>query len=67
MAVCLEPAGEVATAALIRYLQEQRVMEREDLQFLQLDWLISALQPAGISPLLLNKFLSLAKALNPDT
>lgn len=63
--MCLEAAGEPATSALLRYLQEQRVMRREDLSFLQLDWLISALQPAGVPPLLLNKFLSLAKEPGP--
>ena len=64
--VCLEAAGEAATGALTRYLQEQRVMGIEDLQFLQLDWLISALKPAGVPPLLLNKFLSLAKETKPS-
>ena len=59
--VCLEAAGEAATKALTGYLREQRVLSLADLQFLQLDWLLAALQPAGISPLLLNKFLSLAK------
>ncbi len=61
--VCSEAAGEAATAALVQYLREQRVMKVGDLQFLQLDWLIAALQPQGVSPLLLNKFLSLAKQL----
>ena len=65
--VCLEAAGEAATGALVKYLQEQRVRKREDLQFLQLDWLISALQPAGLPPLLLNKFLSLAKDHAPSS
>ena len=59
--VCLEAAGEAATKALTSYLREQRVLSLADLQFLQLDWLLAALQPAGISSLLLNKFLSLAK------
>ena len=63
--VCLEAAGEAATAALVTYLREQRVMQREDLRFLQLDWLILALKPAGVPPLLLNKFLSLAKEPEP--
>ena len=40
-------------------------MKLEDLQFLQLEWLIQALQPAGVSPLLLNKFLSLARERKP--
>ena len=31
------------------------------LQWLQLDWLCAALEPQGLPPLLLNKFLSLAK------
>lgn len=59
--VCLEPAGELATTALLTHLKEQRVTSMEDLKFMQLDWLVSALQPAGLSPLLLNKFLTLAK------
>lgn len=59
--VCQDAAGEAATSALINYLQQQRVTKREDLQFLQLDWLINALEPAGVPPMLLNKFLSLAK------
>ena len=31
------------------------------LQWLQLEWLCAALEPQGLPPLLLNKFLSLAK------
>jgi len=44
-----------------------KLMKVDDLQFLQLDWLIAALQPQGVSPLLLNKFLSLAKQLTHPT
>ena len=42
-------------------------MQVEDLHILQLDWLITALQPKGVSPLLLNKFLSLAEQMAHPT
>lgn len=57
----MEAIGADGTAALLAFLQQQRVMSLGDLQYLQLDWLASALQPAGVPMLQLNKFLSLAR------
>ena len=55
-------AGQEAVGAVSDYLRSQRVTSLPDLQWLQLDWLCAALEPQGLPPLLLNKFLSLAKA-----
>ncbi|KAK9815402.1 hypothetical protein WJX72_003093 [[Myrmecia] bisecta] len=55
------PAGQAAVDALASYLQRQRVTSLQDLQWLQLEWLCHALEPQGLTPLLLNKFLSLAR------
>lgn len=54
-------AGIDAVGAVSDYLRSQRVTSLPDLQWLQLDWLCAALEPQGLPPLLLNKFLSLAK------
>lgn len=54
-------AGLDAVNAVSDYLRSQRVTSLADLQWLQLDWLCAALEPQGLPPLLLNKFLSLAK------
>ena len=53
-------AGQNAVHAVSVFLRSQRVTQLVDLQFLQLPWLQEALQPLGLPPLLLNKFLSLA-------
>ena len=58
--VFLEAAGPSAEHSVQDYLRSQRVTSLADLQYLQLDWLCSALQPMGIPPLLLNKFLAQA-------
>lgn len=54
-------AGIDAVGAVSDYLRSQRVTSLPDLQWLQLEWLCAALEPQGLPPLLLNKFLSLAK------
>ncbi|KAL3151010.1 hypothetical protein ABBQ38_012881 [Trebouxia sp. C0009 RCD-2024] len=54
-------AGQDAVGAVSDYLRTQRVTSLPDLQWLQLEWLCAALEPQGLPPLLLNKFLSLAK------
>ncbi len=41
-------------------LQAQRVTDFSDLQYVELQWLLEALQPEGLTPLLLKKFLHLA-------
>ena len=58
--VFLDAAGPSAERSVQDYLRSQRVTSLADLQYLQLDWLCSALQPMGIPPLLLNKFLAQA-------
>ena len=58
--VFLDAAGPSAEHSVQDYLRSQRVTSLADLQYLQLDWLCSALQPMGIPPLLLNKFLAQA-------
>ena len=55
-------AGQEAAGAASNHLHSYRVTSLPDLQWLQLDWLCAALEPQGLPPLLLNKFLSLAKA-----
>ncbi len=59
--VFLEAAGASAERSVQDYLRSQRVTSLGDLQYLQLDWLCSALQPLGIPALLLNKLLAQAK------
>ena len=58
--VC-SPAGASAVTALIAYLKEQRVTSIADMQHIELDWMRASLEPKGITAMLLNKFLSLAR------
>lgn len=60
--VFLAASGPAGVAAVHRFLQEQRVTAMSDLQWMEFDWLKAVLQPQGIPPLLLNKFLALARA-----
>ncbi len=53
-------AGKVAAEAVMNYLKAQRVTDFSDLQYVELQWLLEALQPEGLTPLLLKKFLHLA-------
>lgn len=54
-------AGPAAAAAVRNFLQAQRVTALSDLQYLELPWLQEALVPVGVTPLLLNKFLGVAR------
>jgi hypothetical protein len=54
-------AGTDAVMAIVHFLRTQHVTSLSDLQWLKLDWLCQAMQPHGLPPLLLNKFLSLAR------
>lgn len=54
----LGPPGVQTVAA---FLAEQCVGSLADLEFLELDWMVAALAPRGVPPMLLNKFLALGR------
>lgn len=54
----LGPSGVQAVAG---FLAEQCVGSLADLEFLELDWMVAALAPRGVPPMLLNKFLALGR------
>ncbi|KFM28666.1 hypothetical protein F751_3496 [Auxenochlorella protothecoides] len=57
-----EPAlGPPALQAVCSFLSAQCVSSLDDLEFLQLEWMVTALHPHGIPVLLLNKFLTLGR------
>ncbi|KAK2077661.1 hypothetical protein QBZ16_004507 [Prototheca wickerhamii] len=57
-----EPSlGPQGVEVVAGFLSDQCVAGLEDLEFLELDWMIGALQPRGVPPLLLNKFLTVGR------
>jgi hypothetical protein len=54
-------AGMEGVEAVVAFLKGQRLTSLGDFKFMELEWLVEELQPQGLTPLLLNKFLQLGR------